>query len=348
MSNDVPRLEFDGRIVTSSRIHSFATIPDIITMDIPAVEYIVPALGIARNTITLWTGADGDGKTYLAQAMAVAVARGEQFLGMPCQQSTVLYVDLEIAAYMVQDRLRSLTDEKPEANLRVWGIWNQPQAPQYGSELLLTISKQTKPLVIIDPFRYFHDAEENDSTAMSAVMQFLRALATYGCAVIIPHHPAKTEGSTGRGSSAIRGACDLAFLHSFDQESGLITLKVDKNRNGASRTITIRADFEEGKFEMTDAPYITRRNDELDKLEQVIKDNPGISQNAICKHVSGRKNRIVRLLKEGNGTRWHTEQGKHASILYQPLDNSLFPKAGTGDTGHKNPIHDDLYRCSPS
>ena len=38
-----------------------------ITMEIPPIEYIVPALGIARNTIVLWTGADGDGKTFLVQ-----------------------------------------------------------------------------------------------------------------------------------------------------------------------------------------------------------------------------------------------------------------------------------------
>jgi hypothetical protein len=41
----------------------------------------------------------------------------------------------------------------------------------------------------------------------------------------------------------IRGACDLVFLHSLDKEAGLITLKVDKNRHGENRTITIHADF---------------------------------------------------------------------------------------------------------
>src|SRR5207302_9084929 len=100
------------------------------------------------------------------------------------------------------------------------------------------------------------------STAMSGVMQYLRACAAHGASVVILQHPSKAEGSTGRGSSAIRGACDLAFLHTLDKESGLITIKVDKNRLGPSRTITLRADFEEGKFEVSEAPYITRRNDE--------------------------------------------------------------------------------------
>ena len=54
----------------TQKILRFVDIPDIATIEIPSVEYLVPALGIARNTITLWTGPDGDGKTYLAQAMA--------------------------------------------------------------------------------------------------------------------------------------------------------------------------------------------------------------------------------------------------------------------------------------
>ena len=93
----------------------------------------------------------------------------------------------------------------------------------------------------------------------------------------------------------IRGACDLAFLHSLDKESGLITLKVDKNRFGESRTITIRADFEEGRFSITDAPYITRRNDELGKLLTIIQAEPGITQNAIWKRSGAQRNRVMRF-----------------------------------------------------
>src|SRR5215469_4601780 len=268
------------------RIRSFADIPDITTMEIPPAEYLVPALGIARNTITLWTGPDGDGKTYLAQVMALAVARAGEFLGMQCQQATVLYLDLENPAYIVQDRMQALIENGySPVGLRFWGTWLpiDQQPPQAGSELLLMICKESKPLLIVDPFRYFHKAEENDSTAMAGIMQYLRACAAYGSAVVILHHPAKTEGSTGRGSSAIRGACDLALLHSLHQESSLITLKVDKNRHGETRTISIRADFEGGRLKLPDAPYITRPKEDLAKSEDVLKSQRAITQNGIAK-----------------------------------------------------------------
>ena len=125
----------------------------------------MPALGIARNTITLWTGPDGDGKTYLAQMMALAVSSGAEFLGMVCLQSPVLYVDLENPGYVVQERMQALLEDgSAPADFRFWGTWLEfdQQPPQAGSELLLTICKDSKPLLIVDPFRYFHTAEEND------------------------------------------------------------------------------------------------------------------------------------------------------------------------------------------
>lgn len=323
-------LAFDGSVTAGIKIRSFTDIPDITTMKVPAVEYVVPALGIARNTISMWTGADGDGKTYLAQAMAIAVARGDSFLGMECLKSPVLYLDLENPAYVVQDRLRPMTQEQSIPELRVWGIWNEQQPPMFGSELLLTMAKETKPLIVIDPFRYFHNGKENVSDEMGPVMQYLRACARFGGAVVILHHPAKTEGSTGRGSTVIRGACDLAFLHSLDKESSLITIKVDKNRNGESRTITLRADFEEGTFDVTDAPYITKRNDELEKLAGIMKATPGLSQNAICKGSGMAKARCIRLLQEGKGKRWKTEKSGQAL--------GYFIVTGSGSENHLEPL----------
>jgi archaellum biogenesis ATPase FlaH len=319
--------------MTQAKIRSFADIPNVITMDLPPMEQIVPALGIARNTIVLWTGADGDGKTFLVQAMAIAVARGSEFLSMPCQKTPVLYVDLENPAYMVQSRLRPMVADEQIQDLRIWGIWCDQQPPQAGSELLLTIAKETRPLIIVDPFRYFHGAEENDSTAMSGIMQYLRACAAYGAAVILLHHPAKTEGSTGRGSSVIRGACDLAFLHSLDKESGLITLKVDKNRHGESRTIIIRADFEDGLFDVTEAPYITRRKDELAKIQEIITSQPGITQNGIAKVCGIRKGRLGKLMEEGCGTLWNVQLGSNRSKLFYPPSGGSVAREPLGTSG---------------
>lgn len=317
-------------------IQRFEDIPNIQMMDIPEPGYIVPSLGIARNTITLWTGPDGHGKTILAQSMAVAVAKGSQFLGMPCPQCPVLYVDLENPDYVVQARLRTILGEQTSSCPKVWGTWNHPQPPQSGSATLLTIAEKTKPLIVIDPFRYFHDADENDSTAMSAVMRYLRSCAAYGCAVIILHHPAKVDGSTGRGSTVIRAACDLAFLHKLDKGSDLITLKVDKNRHGERRDFTIKANFEDCSFELREAAWVQRRNDEMSYLQELIVKSPGISSSELCAAAGGRRDRILKLLEEGSGTLWHRTPGPRGSKVFFPLGTgSQFPSK-EGELGNQS------------
>ena len=55
-------------IAAGEHIRRFDQIPDVMTMEIPAIEYLVDGM-ISRKTITLWTGSDGTAKTFLAQKM---------------------------------------------------------------------------------------------------------------------------------------------------------------------------------------------------------------------------------------------------------------------------------------
>jgi|SRR5215472_1154034 len=246
----------------SNRLRHFSDIPEIQVLDIPEADYIVSAFGIARNTISLWTGEDGSGKSILAYDMSRAVALGQNFLGMSCKQCPVLYLDLENPGYVVQGRVRAMLGEQSVPQLRVWGTWDEVQPPQYRDPQLLRICRETRPLLIVDPLRYFHDGDEDSSTAIAPVMKYLRACASSGGAVVVLHHPAKAENSKGRGSSAIRAGCDLAFLHTLDKEANIITLRVDKNRNGERRDFKIKADFEQGRFELAEAAWLRHRENE--------------------------------------------------------------------------------------
>jgi hypothetical protein len=316
--NGVP-LEFGTDIVTptTQRIRTLADIPSIQNLVIPEREYIVPGV-IARSTITLWTGDCGSGKSFLLLKMAVAVASGSEFLGRRCKQTPVLYLDFENPPFAVKERMEVMAGS-PLADLHIWGTWLEQQPPQAGSELLLTIAKEERPLIVIDPLRYFHGSEENDSTEMAAVMQQLKFCAAAGCAVIISHHPSKAEGSKGRGSSVIRDHADVALTHSQSEESGLISLHFNKNRPGLElKNINIRPNYEEGTFELTDSPEFTRRNDELTKIAAMIASNPGLSQNTLHKQSGMQKARFIRLLKEGKGTLWREER-EGISLKYYPL-----------------------------
>jgi hypothetical protein len=324
---DGPALAFDNLPTAASadRIRQFDQIPDIMTMQIPPIEYLVDGM-IARKTITLWAGMGGTAKSFLAERMAIAVATGSKFLGRGCQLAPVLYLDYENPSFAVRERL-DLMAGGPINNLKVWGNWLEQQPPQITNELLLKIAKETKPLIIVDPLRFAHAADENDSTEMSGIMQCLRYCAAAGGAVVILHHLAKTEGSNSRGSTAIRDHSDVAFVQEMSEESGLITLRGSKNRNGELLMVTIRPDFDEGTFEVTDSPKFTKRAEDLEKLRKIISDRPGISQNAICDEAGMKKARVGQLLKENVDTLWRTEPGPNRSVKYFPV--GWFPSMRT-------------------
>jgi hypothetical protein len=180
---------------------------------------------------------------------------------------------------------------------------------------------------------------------MMAVMQRLRSYATFGCAVVLLHHLAKAEGSTGRGSTAIRDHSDAAFVQELSPETGLITLTGSKNRFGIPLAVCITPDFEGGTFEVADSPAFTRVQEELDKLRKIIAEQPGISQSALHKIVGGRKQTLVRRLNENVDKLWSLASGPGVAKHYYPIE--LFPTLGTTREQRNNAVPGgDRESCS--
>jgi hypothetical protein len=287
------------------------------------VDWLVPDI-IARQTITLWAGSGGAAKTFLLQSLAVAVAGGGMFLGRRCQRWPTLILDYENPAFMVKDRLALMADG-PIENLRVWGTWNTEPPARIGNPVLLEIAKETRPLIIIDPLRLAHGCKENDSTEMAGVMQQLRFCTSVGATVIIVHHVAKSEGSTGRGSTVIEDLSESNFTQEMAKDaSRLITLKSGKLRFSPNMIVSVRPDFDAGTFEVTDSPEFTERNNGMDTLRRIIEEEPGLSQNAVYVKAGMNKNRMASLLKAGNGSLW--EERKDGD--YRTAPRHYFPLSG--------------------
>jgi hypothetical protein len=188
-------------------------------------------------------------------------------------------------------------------------------------------------------------------------MQMLRYCAAVGGAVVILHHPARTEGSTGRGSTAIKGAADIAFLQEMSDESGLITLRCTKNRFGERMTVTIRPNYDEGTFEVTDSPQFTKRTSESEKLQRIIAETPGLTQNAVFLKAGMGRNRVIELLKTGKGSLWEEREDRdhgRKSLHYYPVPKRQYnPEySGTGQgmgscTGVL-PLYKGVHSTTPS
>ena len=66
-----------------------ATGPDLLDADIPPMEYVVGEL-LPRGGTSMIAGAPKAGKTTLAAELAIAGARGEDWLGRRCEPGTVV------------------------------------------------------------------------------------------------------------------------------------------------------------------------------------------------------------------------------------------------------------------
>lgn len=71
--------------------------------------------------------------------------------------------------------------------------------------------QETLPdVLILDPLVELHDAEENDNTALRAIMAKFRSLAVrYNAAVVLLHHARKGSGQAAGDPDSIRGASSI-------------------------------------------------------------------------------------------------------------------------------------------
>jgi hypothetical protein len=108
------------------KIIDIAQLPSIWTLK-ANIEWLIDDI-IPLGSITLLSGESGGGKTWLAYAIAGAVARGKSFADLKVQHRPVLYLDGENPLCVVKQRLFDLgIPETPD--LRVWGGWLGDPAP---------------------------------------------------------------------------------------------------------------------------------------------------------------------------------------------------------------------------
>ena len=181
-----------------------------------SIDEIVPGLEAGEYGVV--TSPGGVGKSYLMLRGAVEVAAGIVALGGmfgPAKEGgqSVIYLSLEDnPRTRVQNRLKELFDQmqirmdSPQAadirrNLKICNA----QTLATGFPGALPVDPSNPPrLIIIDTFKsYTPETEENDSTAVAALMTTLRSFGRlYGAAIVLVHHVNKNAlGSHSRGES---------------------------------------------------------------------------------------------------------------------------------------------------
>lgn len=161
------------------------------------------------------------GKSTLLYPLALAVARGNPFLGYPTKQGGVLILAVEEHPRDVRARLENigLTDADPIYVHR--GILTQGASTL--EQVRTFIVENQIVFVVLDTLAtYWGIEEENDNgEVIRRCRPFLDLARGTECAVLLVHHDRKSGGEDGRsirGGSALLGLVDQALM--LDRRQG--------------------------------------------------------------------------------------------------------------------------------
>jgi hypothetical protein len=224
---------------------------------IPPRPWIAPGY-LMRGSVTVISGPGSAGKSSLMVGWATALAIGCAFHGMSAS------TPMRVATYNVEDdgneqkrrfsamlQRMGCTHSQLGGRLAILGparVGTLLHAARDGTLLVNTpvmdrleaFVKEFRPdVLMLDPFVELHAAEENDNTAIRAVMARFRAMAIeHNMAVVLLHHSRKGTTDPGdpdtvRGASSIIGAARVAqtINRMAPEEAEGFGIQKEKRRN---------------------------------------------------------------------------------------------------------------------
>ncbi|UWQ20078.1 helicase RepA family protein [Jannaschia sp. W003] len=231
-------------------------------------SYTVKGLLGGAGTVSVLVGAPGKGKSTAAMAIAVRVADGTSVGPMFVRQGAVMYLACE-AYTSTERRLEAWRDEVcadipvhiARGNLHLDDTQSVLQFIAF-AEGYVAKGGETLQLVVIDTLAaaLSPDADENHAGTMALVAANLRRIAEeLRVHVLTLHHPAKSGGAGGRGSSALNGAVDTTLILEREPSKRTAHIKAEKQRDLADDT----------KLAMDLEPVVLGRDQEGDEVTTV-------------------------------------------------------------------------------
>lgn len=225
-----------------------------IDFDARQTSYLVKRL-LSTTAMSVVYGESGCGKTFVAMDIALHVALGWDWRGRKVKRAGVLYLALEggllgsarrIAAFRRHHR-RDIDDDVPFA---VVPSAVNLLAPEVDVEDLITEVRRLSAcmaepiaLIVVDTLsRALAGGRENTPEDMGSFVRNVdRLRQETGAHVLIVHHSGKDRAAGARGHSLLRAATDTEIEIAKDDEAGIATATVRKQRDdGAGDAFAFR------------------------------------------------------------------------------------------------------------
>lgn len=291
-----------------------------------SVNWVVDGL-IPEQSIILFHGRGGIGKTWLSLLMANAISRGLPFMGLSVKGMPVIYIDFENPLPVLVERVKKIGAE----DVFFWHSTNEiMRPPKLDKPEWAHLKKLPIGLIIIDTHRAAQSKDENDSQHMAFVMSRLKELRDMGFTILLLHHTPKSNDRTYKGSTAILDLADhVLSLHKVrktNPEGGEIEDEDDNNcfyRFGTKDKtryepyhIFLSFDKENGFVKASDPD-----EEYLQAIYELIEDKEHLNQKTIYDLIKDEldirsKSKVINLLKKGEGKYWTSTRVKNA-VYYE-------------------------------
>ena len=178
----------------------------------------------------LIAGPSKAGKSFLQIEMCIAIAEGKTWLGWPCTQGKVMYVNLELdrasCLHRFKDVYKALGWELRNLhNIDIWNLRGKSRPMDKLAPMLIRrAAKKNYIAIIIDPIYKVITGDENSADQMANFCnQFDKVCTDLDVAVIYCHHHSK--GAQGGKKSMDRASGSGVFARDPDALLDLIELE---------------------------------------------------------------------------------------------------------------------------
>src|SRR5262245_42241363 len=290
------------------------------------------------------------GKSTLARCCALAVARGEEFLGCKTTKGAVLYLALEEKRTEVRRHFQAMGIRHDEPIFIFCAT-----SPADGMALLCkAINEHRQVLVIVDPlFRFVRVRDVNDYAAVTNALEPLHALAREsGAHVLAVHHIGKGDrqgGDAVLGSTALFAAVDtLLTMKRNDKYRTLSTIQrygtdldeITLEYNQDTRTLTAgvaRAEADLREAEKAVLEFLKTQAEAIDErtIQDAIDGRKGTKSKALRRLAE-----TQRIERTGTGKKGDPYLYKNAGIAPPNISR------GEKNQNLGNELTDSVYRAN--
>jgi hypothetical protein len=159
-------------------------------------------------------GTSKSNKSWCLLDLAISVASGSDWWGRRCTKMSVLYINFELHAWAIAQRLNSVAAARPECKgmgdtLHIWNLrGHNADLTLLRPKLEEQLDRHQFGMIILDPaYKVLGNRDENANGDIASLMNEFEALVQRtGAALVVAHHFAKGDSTVKSVIDRMSGA----------------------------------------------------------------------------------------------------------------------------------------------